>query len=52
MDSKPAPAPATADSFAAHARLQKLLHLKAKMEQLHADLEYLRLMIRLGTRQR
>ena len=51
MDAKPAPAPTGTDAFAAHARLQKLLQLKSKMEQLHADLEYLRLMIRLGTRQ-
>jgi hypothetical protein len=51
MDSKPAPVPTTTDPFAAQARLQKLLELKSRMEQLHADLEYMRLMLRLGARQ-
>lgn len=50
MDSKPTPGH-PADTFDAQVRLQKLLHLKAKMEQLHAELEYVGLMLRLGARQ-
>jgi hypothetical protein len=34
----------------AEARLQAWLELKARLQQLHAELEYVRLLIRLGNR--
>ncbi len=36
----------------AYVRMQKLLELKAQMEQLHAKLEYVRLMLKLGAARR
>lgn len=44
---KPTPEPRPADHEAARAQLETLLALKESMQQLHAQLEYLRLMIRL-----
>lgn len=49
MESKNTPATA-ADTAAASAQLQALLELKAQMERLHAELEYVRLMLKVGVR--
>lgn len=44
---QPNPTPREPDLDAARAQLETLLALKESMQQLHAQLEYLRLMIRL-----
>jgi hypothetical protein len=49
MEPQPTPSPAAGPS-AASAQLQALLELKAQMERLHAELEYVRLMLRVGVR--
>jgi hypothetical protein len=47
QDPSSAPLP---NAEAAGAALQALLELKAQMERLHAELEYVRLMLKVGVR--
>lgn len=49
MDQAPAPTPAAPSQLD---RMHHLLQIKAQMEEIHAQLEYLRLMLRLAARAR